>query len=52
MIKKSDILLVASLLVLLMGAVMSILSVPYSDYVLVGGAVLMVLRGALRSREK
>lgn len=52
MIKKSDILLILSLLVLLAGVVMSIIGVPYSDYVLILGAILMVLRGAMRQRDK
>ena len=38
-------------MVLLAGAVMSVLKwQPYSDYVLVAGAILVIFRGALRSR--
>ncbi len=51
--KWSNILLIAGMLVLLVGAVMSGLKLqPYSDYVLVIGAVLVVFRGALRNRDK
>ncbi len=51
--KKSTIFLILGMLVLICGAVMSILELrPYSDYVLVVGALLIILRGALHSREK
>ena len=51
--KWSNILLIVGLVVLIAGAVMSIMKLqPYSDYVLVAGAVLIIFRGAIRSREK
>ena len=51
--KWSNILLIAGLVVLLVGAVLSVLKYqPYSDYVLVAGAILVIFRGALRSRDK
>ena len=51
--KWSNVLLIIGLAVLTIGAVMSIMNLqPYSDYVLVAGAVLIVLRGAIRHREK
>lgn len=51
--KWSNILLIAGMLVLLVGAVMSGLKLqPYSDYVLVIGAILVVFRGALKNRDK
>lgn len=51
--KKSNILLIIGMLMLLVGAVMSSLDFrPYADYVLVAGAVLIIFRGAIRSREK
>ena len=50
--KKSNIFLIAGMVVLAVGAVLSIMDYqPYSDYVLLAGAVLIVLRGALRNRE-
>lgn len=49
----SNILLAIGLAVLLAGCVMSYMKLqPYSDYVLVAGAVIVIFRGALRSREK
>jgi hypothetical protein len=51
--KWSNILLIIGMVVLIAGAVMSIMKLqPYSDYVLVAGAVLVIFRGAIRSRKK
>ena len=51
--KWSNILLIIGLVVLIAGAVMSILKMqPYSDYVLVAGAIIIIFRGAVRQREK
>ena len=51
--KGSNILLVIGMVVLIAGAVMSILKLqPYSDYVLVAGAIIIIFRGAVRQREK
>ena len=51
--KWSNILLYSGLAVLLAGAIMSILKLqPYSDYVLVAGAILVIFRGAVKSREQ
>lgn len=51
--KLSQIFLIVGLVVLLAGCVLSYCKVePYADYVLVAGALLVILRGALRSREK
>ena len=49
--KWSNILLIAGMVVLLAGAVLSVLKWQYSDYGLVAGAVLVVFRGAVRNRE-
>ena len=50
--KWSSILLIAGLVVLIAGAIMSIMKLqPDSDYVLVTGAVLVIFRGAVKSRE-
>lgn len=49
--KWSTILLIVGMLILIAGAVMSIMKLqPYSDYLLVAGAVLIIFRGALSSR--
>ena len=51
--KWSNILLIVGLIVLLVGAVMSVMKMqPYSDYVLIAGAVIIIFRGAVRNREK
>ena len=50
--KWSNILLIAGMLVLMAGAVLSIMDIrPYSDYVLVAGAIVIIFRGAVKSRE-
>ena len=51
--KWSNILLIVGMVVLAAGAVMSIIKLqPYSDYVLIAGAVIVIFRGAVRNREK
>ena len=51
--KWSNILLIVGMVVLVVGAVMSIIKLqPYSDYVLIAGAVIIIFRGAIRNREK
>lgn len=51
--KISEIMLIVGLLVLLAGAVMSIMGIePYADYVLMGGAVVIIFRVAVRTRER
>jgi hypothetical protein len=38
--------------VLVVGAVLSIMDIrPYSDYVLVAGAIIVIFRGAVKNRE-
>ena len=49
--KWSNVLLIAGLIVLLAGAVLSVMKWQYSAYVLVAGAVLVIFRGAIRNRE-
>lgn len=49
--KWSNVLLIAGLIVLLAGAVLSVMKWQYSDCVLVAGAVLVIFRGAIRNRE-
>ena len=51
--KLSTIFLVLGMAVLLAGAILSVMKPqPYSDYVLVAGAILIIFRGAFKSREK
>ena len=50
--KWSNILLIIGLVVLITGAIMSLMKLqPYSDYILLAGAVLIIFRGAIKSRE-
>lgn len=44
--------MIVGLVLLLVGAVLSVLKQQCADYVLVAGAVVVVFRGALRSRER
>ena len=51
--KKSNIFLISGMIVLLIGAILSICKVqPYANYVLIEGAFLIIIRGALRTRER
>ena len=50
--KWSSILLIVGMAILIIGAVLSLMKVqPYSDYVLLAGAVVIIFRGAVRARE-
>jgi hypothetical protein len=49
--KWSNILLIIGMIVLIAGAVMSIMKLqPYSDYVLVAGAIIVIFCGAVKHR--
>ena len=49
----SKILLIAGGVVLLAGVVLSICGVePWANYVLIAGAAIIIIRGAVRVREK
>lgn len=51
--KWSNILLIVGMAILIVGAVLSLMKVqPYSDYVLIAGAVVIIFRGAVRARER
>lgn len=51
--KWSNILLTVGMVVLIAGVVLSIMNLqPYSDYVLVAGAIIIFFRGAIKNREK
>ncbi len=51
--KWSNILLIVGMAILIIGAVLSLMKVqPYSDYVLIAGAVVIIFRGAVRARER
>ncbi len=51
--KWSSILLIIGMVVLIAGAIMSIMKIqPYSDYILIVGAITIIFRGAVKQREK
>ena len=51
--KWSNILTIIGFVVLLAGAVMSLCDVePWANYVLIAGAAVIIIRGALRVRDK
>ena len=51
--KWSNILLIVGMAILIIGAVLSLMKVqPYSDYVLIAGAVVIIFRGVVRARER
>ena len=51
--KKSSIILVIGLIILAVGAGLSIAKIePWADYVLIAGAVVVLIRGFMRTRER
>jgi hypothetical protein len=51
--RKSSILLIVGLVIVAVGAALSVAKIqPYADYVLVAGAVVIVIRGFVRNHEK
>ena len=51
--KWSNILLIVGFVSLVTWSVLRVIKIqPYSDYVLVAGAVLVIFRGAVRNRER
>ena len=51
--KLSNILLIIGLAILAVGAALSLAKIePYADYVLIAGAVIVVIRGFVRNHEK
>ena len=51
--RKSSIILIIGIVILAVGAALSVAKIePYADYVLIAGAVVVVIRGIVREREK
>ena len=51
--RKSSILLIIGLVIVAVGAALSVAKIePYADYVLIAGAVIIVIRGFVRNHEK
>lgn len=51
--KLSQAFLVVGLIILLVGCVLSYMQIePWADYILVFGALLIIIRGSVRARER
>lgn len=51
--RKSNYILIAGLLILVVGAVLSVCDIePYADYVLIAGALVLIARGFVRTHEE
>ena len=49
----SQIMLIIGLVILLVGCILSYMKIePWADYILVAGALLIIIRGSVRAREK
>ena len=51
--KLSSIILIIGLVILAIGAALSVANIaPWGDYVLIAGAVVVIIRGFIRNHEK
>jgi len=51
--RKSSVILIVGLIILAVGAALSVAKIePWADYVLIAGAVVVLIRGFVRTREK
>ncbi len=51
--RKSSILLIIGLVILAVGAALNVAKIePWGDYVLISGAVVVVIRGFIRNHER
>lgn len=51
--KLSSIILIIGLVILAIGAALSVADIePWGDYVLIAGAVVVIIRGFIRNHEK
>jgi len=51
--RKSSIIMIVGLVILAVGAALSVAKIePYADYVLIAGAVVIIIRGFVRNHEK
>ena len=51
--KKSAIILIIGLIILAVGAALSVAKIePWADYVLIAGAIVVIIRGFVRNHEK
>ena len=50
--KKSSIILIVGLVILVVGAALSVAKIePWADYVLIAGAIVVLIRGFVRNHE-
>lgn len=50
--KKSAIILIIGLIILAVGAALSVAKIePWADYVLIAGAIVVIIRGFVRNHE-
>ena len=50
--KKSTIILIIGLIILAVGAALSVAKIePWADYVLIAGAIVVIVRGFVRNHE-
>ena len=51
--RKSSILLIIGLVIVAVGAGLSVAKIePWADYVLIAGAIVIIIRGFIRNHEK
>ncbi len=51
--RKSSIILIIGFIILAIGAGLSLAKIePWADYVLIAGAVVVIIRGFIRNRER
>ena len=51
--RKSSILMIIGLVILAVGAALSVAKIePYADYVLIAGAIVVIIRGFIRNHER
>ena len=51
--RKSSILMIIGLVILAVGAALSVAKIePYADYVLIAGAIVVIIRGFVRNHEQ
>jgi hypothetical protein len=51
--KLSNIILIIGIVILAVGAALSVAKIePYADYVLIAGAIVVIIRGFIRNHER
>ena len=51
--KRSNIILIIGIVILAVGAALSVAKIePYADYVLIAGAIVIIIRGFVRNHER